>query len=117
MPSRSHRVNPTEAGRNRKPSDETGMVFPVRVVPSASRSEIVGSEGGTLKIRIAAPPVKGKANKALVKLLAKTLGVSGSQVEILSGHKTRRKTVRVSGVESEALRALMRTGKDAEEEY
>jgi uncharacterized protein YggU (UPF0235/DUF167 family) len=38
-------------------------------------------------------------------------------VEILSGHKTRRKTVRVSGVESEALRALMRTGKDAEEEY
>jgi uncharacterized protein (TIGR00251 family) len=110
-------VNPTVAGRDRKPSDEAGMVFPVRVVPSASRSEIVGSEGDTLKVRIAAPPVKGKANKALVKLLAKTLGVSGSQVEIISGHKTRRKIVRVYGVDSEALLALMSNGRHAEEEY
>jgi uncharacterized protein (TIGR00251 family) len=117
VPPKSHRVNPTEAGRGCQPSDETGTVFPVRVVPKASRSEIVGSEGGTLKVRIAAPPVKGKANKALVKLLAKTLGVSGSQVEIISGHKTRRKTVRVYGADSRAILDMMRTGRDSEEEY
>ena len=115
MPPRSHRSNTTEAGHACQPSDETGTVFPVRVVPKASRSEIVGSEGGTLKVRIAAPPVKGKANKALVKLLAKTLGVSGSQLEIISGHKTRRKTVRVYGVGSEALQDLMRAGGHSEE--
>ena len=117
MRARSHRANSTEAGSGCQPSDENGTVFPVRVVPKASRSEIVGSEGGTLKVRIAAPPVKGKANKALVKLLAKTLGVSGSQVEIISGHKTRRKTVRVYGVDSEALRDLMLTDRDIEEEH
>lgn len=99
------------ASRDRQASDETHVVFPVRVVPRASRSEILGSEGGTLRVRVSAPPVEGKANKELVKLLAKALGVSSGQVELISGHKARLKTVRVHGVDSEAVSNLMRTGK------
>lgn len=92
------------------PADDAPVVFPVRVLPAASRSEIVGSEGGVLKVRVAAPPVNDKANRALVRLLAKTLGVNNSQVEIISGHKSRRKTVRVYGVETFAISELIRTG-------
>jgi uncharacterized protein (TIGR00251 family) len=88
-------------------------VFPVRVLPAAGRSEIVGSEGGALKVRVAAPPIKDKANRALVKLLAKTLGVTNSQVEILGGHTTRRKTIRVHGVETDVIADLMRPATSA----
>jgi len=91
------------------PPDDDPLVFLVRVHPAASRSEIVGSEGGVLKVRIAAPPVKDKANTALVSLLAKTLGLSSSQVEVVSGHKSRRKTVRVCGAATDAIVDLMRS--------
>ena len=72
----------------------------------------MGLEGDTLKVRVAAPPVKDKANRALVKLLAKALGVSSSQVEIVSGHKARRKTVQVRGIDADAVSDLIRTVKD-----
>jgi uncharacterized protein (TIGR00251 family) len=84
------------------------VLFPVRVLPGASRTEIAGSEGGILEVRVAAPPIKDKANKALVKLLAKTLGVPNSQVEIIAGHATRRKTVRVHGAKAAAIADLLR---------
>lgn len=104
------RVIPPETNGACAPPDDAPVVFPVRVLPAASRSEIVGSEGGVLKVRVAAPPIKDKANRALVRLLAKTLGVNNSQVEILSGHKSRRKIVRVYGVETFAISELIRTG-------
>lgn len=75
----------------------TGPVFRVRVQPGASRNEIVGVQQDELKIRISAPPVKGKANRALVQFLAEQLEVRRSQVEILSGHATRRKTIHIIG--------------------
>ncbi len=75
----------------------TGPVFRVRVQPGASKNEIVGVEQDALKIRISAPPVEGKANKALVQFLAEQLAVKRSQVEILNGHATRRKTIHVIG--------------------
>jgi uncharacterized protein (TIGR00251 family) len=74
------------------------LVFTVRVVPRASKSEIAGIHDGTLKVRIASPPVDGAANAELVKLLSKTFGVSGSAVEILSGRSGRTKQVKISGV-------------------
>jgi uncharacterized protein (TIGR00251 family) len=55
-------------------------------------------EGGGLKIRLTAPPVDGAANEALVKFLARSLGVSKSQVEIVSGHTSREKIVRINGI-------------------
>jgi len=88
--------------------NEGTAILSVHVVPGAARNEIIGVEGGTLKVRVAAPPVKGKANQALVKLLAKTLGLRKSQVEIVSGHRARRKMVKVEGMEKIALLDLLK---------
>jgi uncharacterized protein (TIGR00251 family) len=74
------------------------LVFTVKVVPRASKSEIVGDYDGALKVRIVSPPVDGGANAELVKFLSKTFGVSRSAVEILSGQSARTKQVKISGV-------------------
>ncbi len=81
--------------------------FQVRVVPRANKSEIVGVEGDALKVRLKAPPVEGKANEALVKFLAERLAVSKSQIEILSGHTSRTKVVRVRGIQAGHLQAVI----------
>lgn len=73
------------------------VTFNVRVVPRASKSEIVGEHDGALKVRIAAPPVDGAANDELVKLLAKNLGIAKSAIEIISGQSSKTKQVRVVG--------------------
>jgi uncharacterized protein (TIGR00251 family) len=88
-------------------TEHPALILSVRVVPQASRSEIVGFEGEILKVRVAAPPVKGKANKELIKLLAGTLGVRNDQLEIISGTRARRKRVRVDGVDGQAVLALL----------
>ncbi len=83
------------------------MVFNVRVVPRASKSEIVGEMGGALKVRIAAPPVNGAANAELVKLLAKTFGVSKSEIEIISGETSKTKRVKITNAASEKVAAVL----------
>ena len=75
-----------------------GVTFAVRVVPRSSRNQIVGVEGGALKIKLTAPPVEGAANAALIEFIAEWLGVRQSAVSIVSGDKARNKLVRVSGV-------------------
>ena len=88
-------------------SEKDGMlIFTVRVVPRASRSEIVGEHDGALRVRIAAPPVDGAANEELVSLLARKLGVSRSAVTITGGHTAKLKQLRVTGASPEALTAL-----------
>ena len=82
-------------------------VFKVRVVPRASKSEIVGGLGDALKIRLAAPPVDGAANKELVKLLSKTFGVSKSAVEIVSGKNSKTKRVKITGQHSKTLQDFL----------
>lgn len=74
------------------------VTFQVRVTPRAKRTEIVGAMQGVLRVKLAAPPVEGAANEALVKFLAAQLGVRVAQVEILAGQTARVKTVRVEGV-------------------
>lgn len=74
-----------------------GVIFRVRVVPRASKSEIIGEHDGDLKVRIASPPVDGAANEELIKLIAKAFGVSRGQVEILSGQASKLKTLKISG--------------------
>ena len=71
------------------------VTFKVKVQPGAAKNEIIGVQGDVLKIKINAPPVKGKANKALIDFLAKKLGVKKSQVEILGGHTGRVKKIKV----------------------
>ncbi len=84
-----------------------GCIFRVRVLPRSRRDEVVGLHGDALKIRLTAPPVRGKANRALREFLADQLGVSPSDVEILTGHTSRRKRVRVTGISADAVHALL----------
>jgi uncharacterized protein (TIGR00251 family) len=86
---------------------EGTCTFRVHVQPRSRRDEIAGLHGDALKIRTVAPPTGGRANRALQKLLARRLGVPPSSVEILSGHTSRQKRVRVTGVTARAVRALM----------
>ncbi len=86
-----------------------GCTFRVRVLPRSRRDEVVGRHGDALKIRLTAPPVRGKANRALQEFLADQLRISPSDVEILTGHTSRQKRVRVMGVSADAVRALLST--------
>jgi uncharacterized protein (TIGR00251 family) len=86
---------------------ETGVIFRIRVVPRASRSEVAGIQGDALKLRITAPPVEGKANEECIRLLAETLGVKKGQVTIIAGHASRTKTVAVDGVKAKEIAALI----------
>jgi len=71
------------------------LVLNVRVQPRASRDEIVGPHGDSLKVRITAPPVDGKANAHLVKYLAKAFGVPRARVTLLGGESGRDKRLRI----------------------
>lgn len=84
-----------------------GVEFSVRVVPRASKSEIIGVIDGAVKVRLKAPPVDGAANGELIKLFAGKLGVARSDVEIISGLTSKTKRLRVSGVAVEALNDLL----------
>lgn len=86
---------------------EGTITFAVRVVPRASRSEIVGEYDGALHVRIAAPPVEGAANQELTRTLARALGVPHRAVEITSGHTSKTKLVRVVGATQERLTNLI----------
>lgn len=78
--------------------NDGSIIFNVRVVPRASKSEIVGELDGALKVRIASPPVDGAANAELIKVLSKRFNVAKSAVEIRGGQTARLKQVRVSGL-------------------
>lgn len=82
--------------------------IPVRAQPRAARSELAGEHDGALKVRLAAPPVEGEANRELVRFLAKRLGVPKSAVRIASGEAGRNKIVEVDGVTADDVaRALL----------
>ena len=70
----------------------------VHVAPGAARTELVGRHGDGWKARVAAVPRLGRANAALVELLADVLGVRRADVEVVAGHAGRRKTVEVAGL-------------------
>ncbi len=89
-------------------AQEGGVVFRVKVVPRASRSEIAGVQGDMLRVRLTAPPVEGAANNALVKLLAEVLKVPERDIEIVAGHTGRQKVVRVAGLPAHELDARLR---------
>lgn len=72
-----------------------GIVLQLSVVPNAKRTEVDGLHDGALRVRLAAPPIDGRANDALVAWLAKSLGVPRRDVEVLRGESSRRKQVAV----------------------
>ena len=70
----------------------------VRVQPRASRNEVAGLVGETLKIRLTAPPVEGEANDACLAFLAKLLDLAPSRLAITQGERSRNKVVRITGL-------------------
>jgi uncharacterized protein (TIGR00251 family) len=85
---------------------DRGLTFAVRIVPRASRTEIAGEYNGALRIRIAAPPVEGAANRELIRLLAKIFKLPQNAVEIVSGAGSRNKIVHVAGADSARLEQI-----------
>jgi len=83
------------------------LIFNLRVVPRAAKSEIVGEHDGALKIRLVSPPVNGAANAELIKILSKKLNVPKSEVEIISGQTSKQKQVRINGIDSKKLLNLV----------
>lgn len=77
---------------------DSGTRLALRVSPGAARAAVVGRQGAAWKVRVAAPPEGGKANDAVVRLLAETLGVPRRDVAIVSGHGARDKIVTLSGI-------------------
>ncbi|RJS17085.1 hypothetical protein DRW03_28905 [Corallococcus sp. H22C18031201] len=87
-----------------------GIEFTVLVQPRASRTRVVGEHDGQLKIQLAAPPVDGEANAALVEFLAKQLGVPRRQVTLTAGDASRRKRVVVQGIDAARAEAVISGG-------
>lgn len=84
------------------------VTLQVHVSPGAGKSSVVGRHGDALKLRVAAPPVDGRANEAAVGLLAETFGLKPEQVELLSGDTSRSKRFRLSGVDMEDFERRLR---------
>lgn len=82
-------------------------VLRVHVQPGTGRSAFVGKHGNAVKVRVAAPPVEGKANEALLALFVHELGLKAEQVTLLSGESSRSKRVKITGIEADDLRRLL----------
>lgn len=82
----------------------------VRLRPRGHADELIGIEGGVLQARVSAPPVDGRANRALCRLIAKRVGVAPSRVSVVRGEKSRDKLVRVEGVDERELRTALSRG-------
>jgi len=94
-----------EIGRN---AGQIKTDIKVRVAPRSSVNQIGGLENGVFKVKLTAPPVEGKANKALVNFLSKKLAIPKKRVEILSGQHSRQKSVRIQGLSPEVIEELLR---------
>jgi hypothetical protein len=79
----------------------------VRLKPRGSRDELIGIREGVLEAKVTSPPVDGKANKALCRLIAKQTGVAPSRVSVVRGEKAREKLIRVDGIEQAGIEAAL----------
>lgn len=82
----------------------SSSLLKLHVTPRGSKNEIIGWREDALCVKITAPPVEGAANAAIVKFIADVLGVRKSQVELVSGEKSREKTVKIDEVTMEEIR-------------
>ena len=83
---------------------KNGIEIDIKVVPNAKRTKVVGPLGRRLKVTLAAPPEKGKANKALINLLADKLGVRKNSITVTAGQTSPKKRVLVIGVDEKNCR-------------
>ena len=83
---------------------EGTVLLRLHVQPGAGRSAVVGRHGDAVKLRVAAPPTGGRANDAVLELLAESLGVKAGDLELVGGASSRSKRVRVTGLEADDVR-------------
>ncbi len=83
-------------------------VINVKVIPRSSRDQIVCLEEGMIKVKLTAPPVEGRANKALKELLANRLGLPIRDIEIISGERSRQKSLLIRGLSPQDVEALLK---------
>jgi len=86
----------------------TAATLDFRVIPRAHKTEFGGERDGALLVRLAAPPVEGAANAALVEFLASALGLPRRNIRIVSGERSRRKRVAIAGMTADDVRAILR---------
>jgi uncharacterized protein len=79
----------------------------VRLRPRGRTDELLGFEDGVLQARVAAPPVDGRANRALCRLVAKQAGVAPSRVSVLRGEKSRQKLIAIEGLDEREAKTLL----------
>lgn len=89
-----------------------GVLLRLRVIPRAGRDGVQGPHAERLKIRLQAPPVDGKANQALLKFLSKQIGLPLSRLTLVAGATSREKSVRVSGMGGDEVRARLWPGEE-----
>lgn len=87
-----------------------GVRITVRLAPRAARDRILGPHGDALKVAVTAPPVEGKANRHLIRFLAKRLGVPQGALSIVSGELARDKVVEAAGVRAADAAAILEKG-------
>ena len=88
-------------------AEKNGVLLGVKAVPGASRTRLLGEWDGRAKIALAAPPEKGKANEALIALLAELLAVRKRDVSVVAGHSSPVKTIRIERVTVDDVRAAL----------
>jgi uncharacterized protein len=101
-------MNDTGGDRLKLTESPAGIQFNVHVQPRASRNEVCGIKGDELRLRLTSPPVEDAANKSCIEFLARLLGVAKSRVSITAGAKSRHKTIRVTGIDGNTVRTLLK---------
>lgn len=91
------------------PADPACVLLLVKAVPGAKRDEVAGVLGERLKVRVSAPPEGGKANEAICRVVAEALsgGVRARDVEVVRGHTSAEKTLRIRGVNADSVRKTL----------
>jgi len=85
------------------------ILFTVKVVPGSSKTAVAGLLGSMLKVKVSAPPEKGKANESLTEFLAKRLGVKPRNIQIIAGTSNPVKQIRVEGITPDRLTQILKT--------
>jgi uncharacterized protein (TIGR00251 family) len=87
-----------------------GAIIEIRVIPRARNTTVAGRRNGALLVRLAAPPVAGAANAALISLFAELLSVPARTIQIVSGERTRLKRILIAGLRADVVRAKLGLG-------
>ena len=94
------------------PNPGESCTIKVRVQPKSSRNQVDGFQDGALRVRVTAAPTEGQANAAVIAILAKTLGVSKSRLEIIRGHTSRDKVISVDALTEQEVGRKIEVGVD-----